>query len=163
MTIPTIKTILYATALKPSSKRVFKYALSLARQYNAHVVMLHVIEPVGEMGDALIKKYIPEEMFSQVHDEGIKSIIDMMQKRVTLFVTEEIESLNEIFEQVIEPIVVEGRYVESILDQAEQRKADLIVMGTETRQGLGKRFITRHVIKNAKVPVIVVPTGKKHL
>jgi nucleotide-binding universal stress UspA family protein len=135
---------------------MFRYALSLARQYNARIVMLHVIEPMGEMGDALIKKYLSEEMLSRARDEGVKSIIENMQQRVSLFLKEELDSLDSKFDQPIEPIVVEGLHADSILQQAEEQNADLIIMGRDPRWG---SHTTRQVIRNAKIPVIVVPKG----
>lgn len=161
MSIPAIKTILYATAMGPYSRRVFQHALLLAHQFNAHLVMLHVIEPVGEMGDALIRQYLPDDMVSRIHDEGIKSILEKMQKRVSQFYEEEIDRLGEDFRLPIEPVAVEGVHADSILQQAEQQKADMIVVGSEVGHGLKRRnYTTRQVVKHAKVPVVVVPTGK---
>lgn len=53
MPLPTIKTILYTTSLNEYSRPVFRHAVQMARQNGAHIHMLHVVEPVGEMGQQL--------------------------------------------------------------------------------------------------------------
>lgn len=156
MPIPTIKTILYATALRPTSRQIFRYALSLVRQYDARMVMLHVVEPVGEMGNTLINEYLPEDLVAKVHDEGVKSILKDMEKRVTLFCEKEIYASGQKFDQPIESLVVVGDHADSILKIAKEQDADLIIMGRDPRWG---SHTTRHVIRNAKIPVTVVPKG----
>ncbi|MGD9216864.1 MAG: universal stress protein, partial [Desulfobacteraceae bacterium] len=45
--LPKIQKILYATDLSDNSRLAFGYAASLAKRYQAQIMVLHVIEPVN--------------------------------------------------------------------------------------------------------------------
>ncbi|HVW62601.1 MAG TPA: universal stress protein [Puia sp.] len=56
----------------------------------------------------------------------------------------------------------EGTPEKELLRVAEEWKADLIVMGTHGRSGLGRMFagsVAGYVIRNATIPVMVMPPG----
>ncbi len=57
--IPKYKTLLYASDLGSHTRPVFRHATGLARQYQARIVMLHVVEPIGLTGEAVINTYLP--------------------------------------------------------------------------------------------------------
>ncbi|MEH6578888.1 MAG: universal stress protein [Amphritea sp.] len=160
MALPEIKTVLYTTSLGKHTRPVFRQAVNLAQQFNARIVMLHVIEPIGELGQALIQNYLPEETVKKMHDEGIKQVKEQMKQRVAKFCEEELGSLDKAVDLDIEHVIVEGNYTDAILQTASKRNADMIVMGSENTFGHHSQT-TRQVIKGAKVPVVAVPTGKK--
>ncbi|WP_271273495.1 universal stress protein [Aliamphritea hakodatensis] len=159
MALPKIKTILYTTSLGKHTRPVFRQAVNLAQQFDAHIIMLHVIEPIGELGQALIQNYLPQDLVKKIHDEGIDEVKASMQKRVEVFCEEELGSLDKTVTLDIEQRVVEGNYTDSILAQAKLSNADMIVMGSENTFGHHSQT-TRQVIKGAKIPVVAVPTGK---
>ena len=161
MALPEIKTILYTTSLGKHTRPVFRQAVNLAQQFNAHIIMLHVIEPIGELGHALIQNYLPEEIVKKMHDEGIEQVKEQMKERVAKFCEEELGSLDKAVDLDIEPVIVEGNYTDAILQTASRRSADMIVMGSENTFGHHSQT-TRQVIKGAKVPVVAVPTGKQY-
>jgi nucleotide-binding universal stress UspA family protein len=161
MALPQIKTILYTTSLGKHTRPVFRQAVNLATQFNARIIMLHVVEPMGEMRQALIQNYLPEELVQKMHDEGIETIRAQMQQRVADFCAEELSSLPSELSLDVEHQVIEGNHVDSILQQARDINADLIVMGQENTFG-HHSHTTQQVTKNAEVPVLVVPTGKQY-
>lgn len=160
MALPEIKTILYTTSLGKHTRPVFRQAVNLAQHLNAHIIMLHVIEPIGELGHALIQNYLPEDVVQKMHDEGIEEVKGQMKTRVAKFCEEELGSLERVVDLDIEHVIVEGNYTDSILKTANERAVDMIVMGSENTFGHHSQT-TRQVIKGAKVPVVAVPTGKK--
>ena len=160
MALPEIKTILYTTSLGKHTRPVFRQAVNLAQTFNAHIVMLHVIEPIGELGHALIQNYLPEDTVKKMHDEGIEQVKEQMKQRVAKFCEEELGSLDKALDMDIEHVIVEGNYTDSILKTASDRSADMIVMGSENTFGHHSQT-TRQVIKGAKIPVVAVPVGKK--
>lgn len=163
MSLPQIDKILYTTSLGPYTRSVYRHAIQLAKQNNAELIMLHVVNPIGELGEALIKQYLPKDLVTKVHDEGISKVIRQMEERVTLFFDEELKSLDQPVQVKVTPKVVEGNHDVAILKTAKQEKVDLIVMGTENKLGLhSQSHTTQQVIKRAKVPVLVVPTGKEY-
>lgn len=162
MTLPKVKRILYTTSLGPYARVVYRHALEQARQHQAQVVMLHVINPIGELGEALIKQYLPAELVKKVHDEGVARVLAQMETRVRQFFEEEMSQLEALNGVEVTPRVVDGFHDEAILRVAEQERVDLIVMGTEHRRGLhGHSQTTQQVIRRSRVPVLVVPTGRE--
>jgi nucleotide-binding universal stress UspA family protein len=160
MALPEIKTILYTTSLGKHTRPVFRQAVNLAQTLNARIVVLHIIEPIGELGHALIQNYLPEDVVNKMHDEGIDTVMEQMKTRIDKFCVEELGSLDKKLDLNLEQVIVEGNYTDSILKAAAQYSADMIVMGSENTFGHHSQT-TRQVIKGAKVPVLAVPTGKK--
>jgi nucleotide-binding universal stress UspA family protein len=162
MSLPEIKTILYTTSLGEHTRPVFRHAVQLAHQFGARVIMLHVVEPVGEMGRALIHTYLPEDTIKKMHDEGINRILDQMKQRLEKYRDEELKILGRDFDFELETVVAEGQHADTILSQAEKYQADVIIMGQENTFGHHSPT-THHVVRQAKIPVFVVPTGKEYL
>ncbi len=159
MAIPEINTILYATSLGKHTRPVFRQAVKQAMLNNAKIVMLHVVEPMGEMVHALIQSYVSEDLIRKMHDEGIDEIHKTMQARIEKFCADEMQSLDNPTVLNIEHKVAEGNQTDSILEAAKAVEADLIVLGAENRFG-HHSHTSQQVIRQAKIPVLVVPTGK---
>lgn len=163
MSLPQINKILYTTSLGPYTRAVYRYAVQIAQQNDAELIMLHVMTPVGELGEALIRQYLPADLVKQVQSEGIGKITDQMHTRVQQFYDEELRELEVDVAVQVTPMVVEGDHDEAILRVANQQDVDLIVMGTEHKLGLhSQSHTTQKVIKRSRVPVYVVPTGKEY-
>jgi len=160
MSLPVVKTILYTTTLDKHTRPVFRQAVKLAGLYNAKIVMLHVVEPIGEMGHALIQNYLPQDLIKKMHDEGIDNIKKTMQERVAKACAEELDGIDESVKVEIEPMVVEGNYSDAICDTAARLNVDMIVMGSHNSLGRSSAT-TRHVIKYSGRPVLVIPTHRK--
>ena len=159
MALPQIKTILYATSLGKHTRPIFRQAVKQASLNNAKIVMLHVVEPMGEMGHALIQHYVTEELIQKMHDEGIQAIHENMKERVAQFCADELESLEQPIVLDIEHKVAEGHHADAIVKAATSVNADLIILGAENRFGHHSNT-SQQVIRHTKVPVMVVPTGK---
>lgn len=159
MSLPRIKTILYTTTLNRHTRPVFRHAVREAASADARLVMLHVVEPMGEMGHALIKNYLPEATIKKMHNEGIDNILQTMKERVAQASAEELVELAPPVQIEVEPLVVEGNFTDAICDTADDLDADLIVMGSHNSLGRSSAT-TRHVIKYSKRPVLVVPTHR---
>ncbi|MDI3325203.1 universal stress protein [Pontibacterium granulatum] len=163
MSLPDINKILYTTSLGPYTRAVYRHAIQMAQQNSAELIMLHVMSPVGELGEALIRQYLPAALVKQVQNEGINKITEQMRARVQLFFDEELYDLGTDNAVQVTPMVVEGEHDEAILRVAREQEVDLIVMGTEHKLGLhSQSHTTQKVIKRSRVPVYVVPTGKDY-
>jgi|SRR5690554_4374174 len=161
MNMPKVNKVLYTTSLGPYSRHVYRHALQLAYNNKAELIMLHVIRPVGAMGEALIKEYLPADLVHEVHDEGVRRVLQKMETRVKQIMVEEHKSLGEYSEVPVRPLVVTGYCDQAILETATAEGADVIVMGTENRGGM-QSSKTQRVIRRSTIPVYVVPTGKAY-
>ncbi len=137
-----IRTVLHPTDFSDYSDYTFRLACSLARDYGARLIVLHVAEPpmafVGE-GMAML----PPEV--------------------------DLEALREQLQQFrpgdpkvpVQHCLVQGGAAAEILRVAEQTKCELIVMGTHGRTGLGRLLmgsVAEQVVRKASCPVLTVKT-----
>jgi nucleotide-binding universal stress UspA family protein len=160
---PTVKTILYATDLGENTRPVFRHALAMAKQYDAKIIMLHVVEPVGETAKAVISAYISQELSEELLNQSMQGLVVKMKDRLRRFYEEECDD-EKVCANVKEVVVVAGKPSEEILRIAEEDKADMIVLGKSARTVRGIRVMgstARRVSRIAAVPVLVVPNWPK--
>lgn len=139
-----MRTILLATDFSAAAKNATDYAAQLAKKANATLILLHVYmlpTPVSEM---------PYIMVS----------VDEMQKDNELAAQKEAERVFNKFNIKAETIVKIGVPSDELLDVAEEKKADLIVMGMKGTGNALDKFIgstTTSVIRKSHKPVLVIP------
>lgn len=132
-----MREILYATDLAADNPIAAPYAISLAQENQAHLVLLHVIED-QKAGDLL---------------ENPKAV-DIKERKLQQLVTEQVGLW-------CEPtyIVEQGAVAEKILDVAKRRHTDLIVMGARPAKGLVTHLnigTVHEVVSQATCPVLTV-------
>ena len=141
-----IRTILHPTDFSARSEHAFQLACSLARHHNARLIVLHVLERplIGYTGVAMAPPPPPPS-------------------------TDERQALQEQLHQIqasdpavpVEHLLVEGGTAAAILQIAQERQTDLIVMGTHGRTGLGRLLmgsVAEKVLRDATCPVLTVKT-----
>ncbi|WP_245232403.1 universal stress protein [Thiorhodococcus minor] len=160
--MPSHSHILYATDLGRYTRPVFRNAVALAQSTGARITMLHVIEPLGNTGRAVIGAYLPNMDIRRIEQEALKEILATMHKRLSKFCEDELNAASaEIEADIVEALEVgSGLPSEEIIRTAETRDADLIVMGTCTHSLMGRSSVgstARKVIQHSSVPVLLVP------
>ena len=137
----SLKNIIYATDFSAEATHAAPYALSLAQEFGAKITLVHVLPP------------------------ELRSNADRDQ--LTKYFRKELEKLVAREEQDwCEPefVLEYGGSVEAIVELAEQRAADLIVLGTrKSNAGVLTYFksgVAYHVMCRAECPVFTV-TGEK--
>lgn len=133
-------TILHPTDFSENSKLAFRVACALARDYNARLVLLHVMPPpmVIYAGGP-----VPAETWPS---------IDEVQEKLR-------ELQGEAHRVRAETQVLDGDPVDMILRAAEETQSDVIVMGTHGRTGLGRLLmgsVAEAVIRKSPCPVLSV-------
>ena len=158
--IPEIKQILYSTDLSDHTRPIFRYAISLAQHYQAQITLLHVLEPLGTYGMALLETYMPKEASAQMHQHTLEKVRLQMQQRVEQFCAEELHLTAAESHLIAGIVVIEGVPASTIVQQAQACQADLIVMGTHSYSPLGEILIgstARKVTQISPMPVLIVP------
>jgi len=156
MSIPKYKTLLYATDLGKHMRPVFRHAISLAQHYQANIIMMHVAEPLGSTGMAVLELYMPEKIDS-IHKDDMKSILSELKRRLHAFCHEELGDDSELVTIVA---AVSGHPAEEIAKFATTKDVDLIVVGTHTGDKFDAVFLgstARKLIHLSDRPVLVVP------
>ncbi|MBT3224736.1 MAG: universal stress protein [Deltaproteobacteria bacterium] len=159
-----IKRILYATDLTKSAPKVYQYVLFLAKQFNAEIVCLHVVDHFSQQPSMNFAGYYLTEEDKQkvVHQETQKSLEEMARRNRQAFICQQIGTEGGLYpeqlELTIENKVVFGNTEEQVLKQSINSNCDLIVMGAHEKP----RFtftttLSKRVMQRSKVPVAVVP------
>ncbi len=158
--LPDYKTIVYATDLGDHTKPVFRAALSLARKYEAKIIMLHVVEPMSASIQAVVDTYLTEIDAKKVYKDNLQAVLAKMKQRLKDFCRVELDSHEFKSSHVAEMLVVSGRPSEEIIKKAKEHQADLIVLGKSSRSVLGTDVsgsTSRRVSRYSNIPVLVIP------
>jgi nucleotide-binding universal stress UspA family protein len=157
--LPKIQKILYATGLGPATPFVFRYALSLAHQYEAKIAIVHGIEPLPAFGQALVELHISPEQSEEIHRQAREKVKEDIEKRLALFCEKELCTDPEGRNRVCGIRILEGQPSQVILQQAKELGADLIVMGSHRHTVIGDAMLgttTHKVLHSTDLPVLVV-------
>ena len=139
------KKILCPIDFSTSSTKALEYALSLAKEADAQLILIHVLEAFLE--DAGDMAAFP---LSEYRDFLKRNAIEKLEKAVPDEAREWCRP---------ECYVVSGRSYRQILNAAEKHEAELIVMGVQGRNAVDLALFgstTHHVVREAKCPVLTI-------
>ena len=139
-----IRTILHPTDFSAHSEYAFRLASSLARDYGARLIVLHVFErPLFIHGGVMTAP--PEPLPPEEQRQALR---------------EQLQRIKPPDPAVsVEHVLEEGDPATGILQVAQERSCDLIVMGSHGRTGLGRLFmgsVAEKVVRKAPCPVLTV-------
>lgn len=144
---PATNKILVPIDFSEQSLIALEQSYNLAREYNAEITLLHVIEEGG-----MLSKLFSKEQ----HDDLKKKVQEQLDK-----VAEEESQKAKL---KINTLVGRGSVYDKINEVAELINASMIIMGTNGDEGMKKRFIGSNalrVVRESKIPVITIK-GKHH-
>jgi len=171
MILPKVEVnkILYATDLSENARYAFAYAVSLAGLYNASITFIHVLPEVPSRLDKSVIGYISEERWEEIKSQNVEEVKEAIigKRRDHLAIRDALHQFSEDAKEGREGegfvtddiIVVRGNPVEEILKYSEEKKCDLIVMGTHGQGTLADAMIgstARRVLRRSPKPVLVV-------
>ncbi len=108
----------------------------------------------------------PSDIGFAIGDMGFQYFPEVEQNEIK----EELRLLNELQEKIkasgveCEHLLRQGLAKEIILEYAEDKNADYIVMGSHGRSGIYDVFVgslTKDLTKNAPIPVLVIPVHNR--
>jgi nucleotide-binding universal stress UspA family protein len=147
--------ILFATDFGPASATAFPYALSLAKDYHAKLVLLHMVPPMpaSDFGPAA---YGPSTYAAEQFTEWQRTIRDKSVKKL-----KEMVPANTNLAEAPEYVAGTDFLPEGILDTAVTHRIELIVMGANRTPSprIAAHMpwtLTHEVICHAKCPVLTV-------
>ncbi len=140
--------ILVPTDFSEYSDRALSQALDIAKQYNAKIYLLHVIHLAIHRW--AIDYSIGEDVVEEIKKEAVDSAYDGMKKQLEKFPkSSEIE---------VHTDIATGITYDAILQEAKDKKVDLIVIASLGQSGIAKYLIggvARNVLKGAQCPVLL--------
>jgi nucleotide-binding universal stress UspA family protein len=142
-----LRTILHPTDFSNYSNYAFRLACSLARDYGARLVVLHVAQPP-----------------TAVIGEGVMPLPTAIDLRP---LHEQLHQLRPADPtMLVEHRLVEGDAAVEILRVAEEIKCELIVLGTHGRTGLSRLLmgsVAEQIVRKASCPVLTVKTSRSEV
>ena len=144
-----MKTIIVATDFSPAANNALEYAIAIARNCKAKLVIFNSLEPPVPTSTASLA--VP----------GVYKMLAENKKRLEKL-TSRISIDNEIWVEYISNI---SYVAEELEKQVKRLQADLVVMGMRNDCLDRKLFgsTTTSVIRHAKFPVLIIPEGVSFL
>jgi nucleotide-binding universal stress UspA family protein len=142
-----IKRILVPVDFSPCSRKAFHYAIHFARQFNAELMLLHVIESIP---------IPPQPMaFEALENPALESQQrEELARRLSGWRSEAAPPLT------VKAVTRTGASAQGEnIEAARENNADLIVIGNHGRTGLSRWLIggtTERVVRYAPCPVLVI-------
>ncbi len=160
--LPTIKKLIYATDLSPDGPQIFRYAVALAKQHEAKIILLHALEPLGPTAASLVRNVVPTETLERLEREGLSKVREQIQERLQRFCDEVLGGKTHVEDLVEEIRIVEGPPATVIVEQAQAEGADMIIMGMHGYTALERMLlgsVANKVVQQCRIPVLLVPVS----
>jgi nucleotide-binding universal stress UspA family protein len=142
------KRILLPTDGTEFCERAIRHGMELASRLGASVVGLTVTQPLHS---AVPRSFIPKDLAGVIHSETVK-LAD--EKLSAVWKAAEAAGVQAELERVSNDHPWQG-----IIDTAQDKSCDLIVMASHGRRGLSAVVLgseTQKVLTHSKIPVLVV-------
>jgi nucleotide-binding universal stress UspA family protein len=147
---PLLKTILCPMDFSAASLRALEYALSLAQEADARLIVLHVIEHLlGEAGARALGHLKVSEYYHHLEQDAITRLTAMIPDGARVWARPDER-------------VVRGRAGQEILKVVADERVELVVMGMQGSGALSHLVFgstTHTVIRNAGCPVLTLHSG----
>lgn len=138
----TITEIVVPVDLEDHSAKVAEYAAYMAKSLSANLTVLNVVELLRPIGDMVL---------------GSTTVEEYNKKRLT-YAREQVDKLLTDYPEC-KRVVVTGEIVDEIVEFAEGKGADLIIIGTHGSKGIEKLLlgsVAERVVKYAHCPTLVM-------
>ncbi len=157
--VPEIQRILYATDLSEHARHAFDYAVMLAHRFGAEIIVLHVLEDPSPFAWSLVEETLGSERFLEIKALRKTRAATLIRERLQRLCEEAKDRYRDCPFVVKEIFVKTGHPVDQILRLAEEKDADLIVMGSRGQSVLADITMgstSRRVLRRCKRPVLIV-------
>jgi nucleotide-binding universal stress UspA family protein len=152
-----MKKILIAIDYSPAAQKVAEKGYALAKAMNSEIVLIHIIEDVT---------YYSSQSYDPIMGFGGFVNVNFFGPDIITSITEEafhfLQKTKEyLYNTPMKLKVLHGDIDNAILEEAENEKCEIIVVGTNGRRGLEEFLLgsTAHkLLKNSKIPIYIIPT-----
>jgi nucleotide-binding universal stress UspA family protein len=157
--VPEIKKLLYPTDMSETSNHAFSYAVSLANRYDASITIFHALKNPMPTSENLVTNVIGNSKWQELLSRNKTEVVEKIRLRLEKFCEEtkaELPACPFLMEEVIVQI---GNPVDVILQEADQKNYDMIIMGAHGHGAIAGAVmgsVSRRVVRRSTTPVLVV-------
>ncbi len=140
-----VKSVLIATDFSPASEKPLRHAIAIAQLYEAKFYLLHVVSSMGLTAGPEARNAATESAWANAH-----------QLENKLLESEALDGLSHEF------LVPQGNIWEEVERVINEKRIDLLIIGTHGRRGLGKLLfgsVAEQIFRHADCPVLTVGPG----
>jgi nucleotide-binding universal stress UspA family protein len=138
-----LKNILFATDFEASASRALPFAVTLANRYGAKLYAAYVIPP---------------EAYAFARPESVEQILKEVQGYSSYALNQIVDPLRH-HGQRCEALLGHGDVADVLMEFVRAHDAELVVVGTSSRAGLGKVLLgstAEEIVREAPCPVLTV-------
>lgn len=145
------KNILYPVALTEVSPKVAPYVVTMARQLDAQVHLLHVIRRFDWFVDTYVAES-PRPDFKRIASDFESQLMQQTKQKLEAFKEKHLRDI-----RIVNTDVVSGTHYQRILEYVDENKIDLIIMGTgSTVPKMMFGSVAEKVSRLSEIPVMLV-------
>jgi nucleotide-binding universal stress UspA family protein len=153
--------ILIAIGDSARSEEILKAGLTLAREYNAQILLLHVLNPLTPHGFETIISPLVGGILPIIDDTSIQHYLEEWKEYINLSLVRLQSYAQQANEQGIKNEIIQnfGDSGPMICDAAKKWSADLIVMGRNQKSVLNELFLgstSNYILHKASCSVMIV-------
>ena len=157
--INKMKKVLVALDYDPTAQKVAEQGFLWAKSMKAQVILLHVIADAAYYSSL---EYSPITGFAGYMDMSTNHLdsIDGLKRASQQYLD---KSKHHLGDKTIQTVIKEGDFAPSILKTAKELHADVIVMGSHSRNWLENIVmgsVTEKVLHGTSVPLLIIPIKK---
>lgn len=155
-----VKNILYPTDLGLYGTYVLQHVMELAEHYDANVMVIHVVEPLGVFADAVLETYVPPDMIGELRAYGMPAVMEAIRQQVIEAFEDEVMDCSADVSRIIDVQVLRGTPSDVILEQCKRIQADMVIMGSHCNESDHPSLLgstVSKVLQLANVPVYMIP------
>lgn len=150
------KKILYPIALTSVSPVVARYVVTMAKQFDTEVHLLHVLRRFDWFVDTYVSD-LPEPDFKRIASDFESQVMVQAKQKLDTFIKRHFKDV-----RIGKADVVSGTNYKQIMQYVESESIDLIIMGTGTTlQKVMFGSVAEKVSRLATVPVMLIKSGSK--
>ena len=142
----TIQRMLFPVDLTEASEKMVPWVSTVIQKFDASLDILFVVR----IFQYFTSIYVPHPSI----DIFEKELLEGAQKKMEEFKTEHFNALPR-----VNGVVILGDPAETILSYIDEKRIDMVLMGTHGRKGLDRVIfgsVAERVIKNSSAPVLVI-------
>jgi nucleotide-binding universal stress UspA family protein len=128
------------------SQEALQYGISFCQEYDANLVLLHVIEDPFYLSTGANFGFDMDSFFRKMEEKSEQQMIDLVPP-------------DQLPPEHVERVIVRGTPFLEIIRSAKEQKADMLVIATHGRTGLAHVLmgsVTEKVVRKVPCPVLVV-------